>query len=94
MRPTKASEVRRGGRRHTSAQTVRSRWLVVSASGAAAALAMSAPKRAFAQDAIWNGGAGNWNTSSNWSTGVVPNSGTTSVFIDNGKEAGKVDIGK
>jgi hypothetical protein len=35
----------------------------------------------------WNGGAGNWNDTSLWSGGVVPNNGTDtfSVFIDGGK---------
>ncbi len=39
-------------------------------------------------DAIWNGGASNWNNISNWSGAVVPNNGggnTFSVFIDGGK---------
>jgi len=44
----------------------------------------SAPARAAAQTATWNGGAGNWNNAGNWTPAIVPNSGTTSVFIDGG----------
>src|SRR5947208_1054220 len=59
-------------------------WRRTAALAAAAALAVAATRRAAAQ-ATWNGGIGNWNSPGNWSTGVVPNSGTTSVFIDGGK---------
>ncbi len=42
-----------------------------------------------AQTAVsWNGGNGNWNTASDWSTGVVPNNGsgkTYNVTISNGE---------
>jgi hypothetical protein len=62
---------------------VRRRALSLAVGAAAATLFFD--QRAAAQaTSIWNGGAGNWNTPGNWSTGIVPNSGTTSVFIDNG----------
>src|SRR5438105_14778449 len=52
---------------------------------AASAAALNLGQRAFAQATnTWNGGAGNWNIPGNWSAGTVPNSGTTSVFIDGG----------
>jgi hypothetical protein len=51
---------------------------------AAAGLAAAGARRAAAQT-VWNGGTGNWNAAGNWSTGVVPNTGTTNVSIDGGK---------
>lgn len=39
---------------------------------------------------IWNGGSGNWSTSSMWSTGTEPDSPTADVMIDNGSGAGSV----
>jgi hypothetical protein len=43
-------------------------------------------------DATWNGGAGNWNTASDWSGNVVPNNAgnTFSVFIDGAKATSSV----
>jgi hypothetical protein len=35
----------------------------------------------------WLGGAGNWSNAANWSTGVVPNSVSTNVCIDDGNAA-------
>src|SRR5947209_7796561 len=36
---------------------------------------------------IWNGGTGDWQNPTNWSTGVVPNALDADVFIDGGKDA-------
>ncbi len=37
-----------------------------------------------AQDAVWNGGTGNWDNTTQWSTGQIPSS-TTDVQVDGGK---------
>jgi hypothetical protein len=37
----------------------------------------------YAQD-VWLGGTGNWSNAADWSTGIVPNSPTVDVRIDNG----------
>ena len=44
--------------------------------------------------AVWNGGAGSWNTAANWSTGVVPNNGTDThvALIDSGKPPSTVTL--
>ncbi len=43
-------------------------------------------------NAVWNGGTGNWNDASNWSTANFPNNGvdTYNVFIDSGNAAASV----
>ena len=38
----------------------------------------------------WLGGTGNWSVAANWSTGVVPNSTSTNVCIDNGNDLNSV----
>jgi hypothetical protein len=59
---------------------------LLTAAATAASLSLLA-QRTGAQTAVWLGGVGNWSTAAKWSTGVVPNSGTTSVWIDNGNAA-------
>jgi hypothetical protein len=54
------------------------------AAAAAAVMGLMAQKATAQSTATWNGGNGNWNTSGNWDSGIVPNSGTTSVVIDGG----------
>ncbi|TVR66373.1 MAG: hypothetical protein EA420_01760, partial [Candidatus Competibacteraceae bacterium] len=47
--------------------------------------ALASPSMAtLAQDAIWNGGTGNWNDSTQWDIGTVPDAGTD-VRVDGGK---------
>jgi hypothetical protein len=73
-------------RRPAPLRTRRRALTHLTAAAAAAALAASGARRAAAQ-AVWNGGTGDWNTPSNWSTGLVPNTDTLNVSIDGGNTA-------
>ena len=42
------------------------------------------------QATIWDGGAGNWSTASNWRLGVVPNNSSLHVLADDGDPANSV----
>src|SRR5260221_4254197 len=57
---------------------------------AASAMATLAHHAAAQNTATWNGGAGNWNTQTNWAGGFVPNSGTVNVVINGGNIANSV----
>ncbi|MGH9703548.1 MAG: beta strand repeat-containing protein, partial [Candidatus Acidiferrales bacterium] len=63
------------------------------AAGAAGGLAGPLPQAATTcagTATIWLGGTGNWNNPASWSTGVVPNSTSTNVCIDNGNNLNSV----
>ncbi len=59
----------------------------IASAAAVAAVALSAERAAAQATATWTGGDGMWSTASSWDSGIVPNSGTTSVFIDGGNIA-------
>src|SRR4051812_45931995 len=59
---------------------------------ALASIAASAGKLAAQVPATWNGGNGNWSTSSNWTPNAVPNSANADVRIDANQFSASVTV--